>query len=1564
MMPYPSSIRPRTRKRLSNPLDSNVTRNSVPHGSACSPAMGITGFLTAAAPAVIVVLTVMILSAPASRAGPEGEYTSYTEMIEHLEYLNETHPDIVGLYNLSDLYGIEDVPLTYRNRTIWAVKLSDNPHLEEENETDVLYLGAHHAREWISTEVVLDFLDYMADNYDSDVRVRMLVDEREMWIVPMVNPDGVTYSAERGDLASNGNGGWRKNLRDNDGDGELDDNGNARGDGVDLNRNYQYLWYDRNGCSTDPNSHLYRGPYDTVEDDGDWQGWDGDSWNDDLNQNGKPDIDWDGPDEDGDGDGEYRYDPEPHVNEDWVDDIDNDGDGEIDEDPAGGFTEPETAAIEALALDPAHDFRALFTYHSQGGWIMGPWGYTDEDPEDLEQMMEFGGVWADISGYTLTDDFYYSTTGDTVDWFYFMFGTFAYTVELADRFIPPEDEIEEIEEINLEQNLLMAEYAPVAKELRFLDGFEDDGDDGRWQMTGSNNSWSYRDDAPPGQGGNGGISGFYYASTWGYPDNATAMLRTTGPINLSGLEHPKLTFWHRYDFETGPGDGGEGTAAIDGGVVEVRHPERGWEQIYPVGGYPYHFGDLSGYANSAPAYSGKPAFSGLLDDWEQVVFDLSDYVGENIDIQFTIISSPDVEHEGWCIDNVAVYEGSVPLRDFSMRALQDFAEMGPGESINFTIEIENIGDTTDIITLTMKDTAGGASGGALGESQDGPGKGSSEGSGGSLEDSQDGPGKESSERSGDSSEDLQDGPGKESSERSGGSLEEPDGSDDWEYELEIDSVELKPGESARFNVTLTAPTGAIGGRLDTHVIEGKGQEGTHGSDPVHTLKLTTKIRAIYEFSMSCLNTRQEIKPGDPANYTFVVDNTGNVEDAEILVSVTSPGTGWSMDFFDMDDEVWLPTGNFSMKAHSRKNIRLTLTAPHDIEPGETVRPRVTMTMKVVGGDDLRHSVEIEATVVEYYAVSITTTAPMRNSTPGTTEAFSVLVVNEGNVEIDVLISVLPLGADWSISTDVVQAEVYDTQGWKKNITASLTLQINAAESYFMNTSVVNPGLEITPGDTDTVYVKVENLGNVANNLNISLDAPSKWGALLDTGSLTLGPGGSRVVEVSVTIPASERAGHAAGMFVNAYSEYDEAQRKRLSLPIEISLVPDFSVEDVTEETLTTLPGRQAAADILVENLANGDISLTVTVEQLYGDHVWELALSDLEFSLDYKDEFIFTVLLTPPEDAKANEEASFRVTVSGHGLNRTITLTAWTFAPADSGGKNSDSVNLWIYMALAAVFCLAGAFYYLSRASAGSLPEKEKGEGEGYPGPDTGEEKTSVPVMTPELMRLIEEKKKESAGGGGETEEDEGTGEDAGKKSMDDSLDQPLSDSSDKPLSDSTDKPLSDSTDKTMDDSLDQPLSDSSDKPLSDSSDKPLSASSDKTMDDSLDQPLSDPSDKTMDDSLDHPLSDSSDKTMDDSLDHPLSDSTDKPLSDSTDKPLSDSTDKPLSDSTDKTPDNSKTPSTTSPESRSAAHGGKGKNPHDLCPGCGRRLFRKPGVSSLKCIWCGRTIVFKKSRKG
>jgi hypothetical protein len=140
---------------------------------------------------------------------------------------------------------------THQGRDIIALKLTQGARTVRDGvRPSVLYTSLQHAREWISVEVNRRLLHHFVDAWRAnDSEVKRLLKSTELWFVIVANPDGYQYTFDHERL-------WRKNLRDNNGDGQI-----TFGDGVDPNRNFNEHWgYDNEGSSPDPIDETYRGP--------------------------------------------------------------------------------------------------------------------------------------------------------------------------------------------------------------------------------------------------------------------------------------------------------------------------------------------------------------------------------------------------------------------------------------------------------------------------------------------------------------------------------------------------------------------------------------------------------------------------------------------------------------------------------------------------------------------------------------------------------------------------------------------------------------------------------------------------------------------------------------------------------------------------------------------------------------------------------------------------------------------------------------------------------------------------------------------------------------------------------------------------------------------------------------------------------------------------------------------------------------------------------------------------------------------------------------------------------
>ncbi len=137
---------------------------------------------------------------------------------------------------------LDSIGASVQGRPILAAKIG--PPNDDPDRPNVIFLATYHAREWAATEMAMRLLRYLADSLPLLPGGAALLAGRDVWVIPVVNPDGYEYTFTTERL-------WRKNRRPN-ADGSF---------GVDLNRNHAGFWgYDDAGSSALPNSEIYRGP--------------------------------------------------------------------------------------------------------------------------------------------------------------------------------------------------------------------------------------------------------------------------------------------------------------------------------------------------------------------------------------------------------------------------------------------------------------------------------------------------------------------------------------------------------------------------------------------------------------------------------------------------------------------------------------------------------------------------------------------------------------------------------------------------------------------------------------------------------------------------------------------------------------------------------------------------------------------------------------------------------------------------------------------------------------------------------------------------------------------------------------------------------------------------------------------------------------------------------------------------------------------------------------------------------------------------------------------------------
>jgi len=147
-----------------------------------------------------------------------GQYHTYPQIVTILRTMASTYPAICRLDSMGP---------TYNGNWIYGVKITQTPSQDYPNRPYVLFMGNHHAREWVTTEISLLIADSLTRCYASNAQFQALVNNRVIYVFPSINVDGYIYSHDQGQTM------WRKDMEPFGGS-----------TGTDPNRTY-------NGCCID-----------------------------------------------------------------------------------------------------------------------------------------------------------------------------------------------------------------------------------------------------------------------------------------------------------------------------------------------------------------------------------------------------------------------------------------------------------------------------------------------------------------------------------------------------------------------------------------------------------------------------------------------------------------------------------------------------------------------------------------------------------------------------------------------------------------------------------------------------------------------------------------------------------------------------------------------------------------------------------------------------------------------------------------------------------------------------------------------------------------------------------------------------------------------------------------------------------------------------------------------------------------------------------------------------------------------------------------------------------------
>ena len=174
-------------------------------------------------------------------------YLSVNAISNAIDHIATTYPSIAQIIVLPEA--------SVEGRQIRALKIA---HGGGSNRTGVLFLGGTHARELVNPETVLSFTLRLCDAYTNNTgltfgpkvfqpaAIQTVVNGLDIFMLPLVNPDGRNFC-----LMPGGDPWWRKNRSNHPG---------LVCRGVDLNRNYDFLWSSGIGTSNNSCSDVFKGP--------------------------------------------------------------------------------------------------------------------------------------------------------------------------------------------------------------------------------------------------------------------------------------------------------------------------------------------------------------------------------------------------------------------------------------------------------------------------------------------------------------------------------------------------------------------------------------------------------------------------------------------------------------------------------------------------------------------------------------------------------------------------------------------------------------------------------------------------------------------------------------------------------------------------------------------------------------------------------------------------------------------------------------------------------------------------------------------------------------------------------------------------------------------------------------------------------------------------------------------------------------------------------------------------------------------------------------------------------
>ncbi len=603
--------------------------------------------------------------------GSMGGYYTLNEVIAHLDTMRMVFPNIIS-EKISIGTSIE-------GRPIYVVKISDSPDIDED-ESEVLYTALHHAREPQSMMQMIYFMYYLLENYATDPVVKYLVDNRQMYFIPVVNPDGYEYNRT---IAPNGGGMWRKNRRVNGG-GTF---------GVDLNRNYgpDYYWNAPNGGSSlSTSAETYRGtaPFSEPETQAIRDFLASRKIKTALNYHTYSNLliypygalNVETPDSlifreyaaDMTKYNNYLYGTDlqtvGYATRGNSDDYFYDGDTLANSGKIFAMT-PEVGTPDDYFWPPMHRIFPLAEENVHPNlyyaWAAGGFAavvnpgfqqsvFNQSDVVELYPIIKNKGQsgieniiveLSSASPYINISSGSYSISALSAQTSFTLSQAFVFQISST---APTEEDIDLILSTRINNVFMSKDTFSITIGIPhyiFFDSSNDINDN--WTLTATNTQkrWSRTTAdyySPP--------SSITDSENSDYDNNMSVSMQLKNNISLAGYTYPKLTFWTKYSIEAN-WDYGQVLVSTDNGATW--NPQKGKYTKIGGGGF-------------QPV--GQPVYDGIKNTWVREEIDLSEYSGKQIKVKFSLHSDEYVNRDGWYLDDIGIIvylEIPVELTSFS-----------------------------------------------------------------------------------------------------------------------------------------------------------------------------------------------------------------------------------------------------------------------------------------------------------------------------------------------------------------------------------------------------------------------------------------------------------------------------------------------------------------------------------------------------------------------------------------------------------------------------------------------------------------------------------------------------------------------------------------------------------------------------------------------------------------------------------------------------------------------------------------------------------------------------------